>query len=82
MAQRTEVQELYTKTEATNGKWYLVGKSTDKETIYKGIVDDFLARDFKYPSYVSMRNTNNYDGTRTLVFYYEGVKKVYIIKKS
>lgn len=69
---------IYIKPVFGKQEWKQCLETTKKEHIYEDLVNDFMNREHGYSC--RLKDVNNYDGTRTLTFYMDGVKKVYIIK--
>ena len=58
--------------------WRETYRTEDETEVYKSLADELLAlKVFKSPSYKSMRQHNNYDGTRTIIIYQEYGRSVY-----
>lgn len=58
--------------------WRETYRTEDPLLVYQGLADELMAlKVFKSPSYKSMREHNNYDGTRTIIIYQKYGRSVY-----
>lgn len=76
---KAETRKTYLK----NGrKWELRFEETDPETIHKELLDNIVAKKMHNCSYIkSIKESCNYDGTRTFTVYFSNdTKAVYIIE--
>lgn len=76
---RNETMTVFVK---EGNKWIMSSVCTDKTEIYKSLSDDLLHKKIHKCSYIkSIKDMCNYDGTRTIITYYDnGVKRVYIVE--
>lgn len=61
--------------------WKETYKTEDETEIYKSLAQELLAlKVFKSPVYKSLRQQNNYDGTRTIIIYQDYGRSVYRVQ--
>ena len=68
---------------AKNGRnWELLSYDNTAETVHKELLDNIVAKKMHGCSYIrSIKETCNYDGTRTFTVYFSNdVKAVYIVE--
>lgn len=64
-----------------NQGWMETYRTTDRTKVYEDLATELLnAKIFKYQSYTRMKQHNNYDGTRTIIFYQTNGRSVYTVK--
>lgn len=63
-------------------KWDISNTCTDKVEIYKSLANDLLKKKIQKCDWIkSIKDTCNYDGTRTITTYYtNNVKRVYVVE--
>lgn len=62
-------------------KWIMTYYTEDELEVYKNFSMELMySKVFKSPLYKRMVQYSNYDGTRTVVFYQETGRSVYIVK--
>lgn len=72
-------KNIYRAFEKKEGRnWIETFRTTDENQIYKDLSSELLyCRVFKSPRYHRMTQNNNYDGTRTIIFYTDYGRSIY-----
>lgn len=68
--------------EKKEGRKYIeTYRTEDENQVYKDFANEIMYKlVFKCPEYKSMKQYSNYDGTRTVIFYQDNGRSIYIIK--
>lgn len=80
---RTKAMKKISRTyEKKEGRKYIeTYRTEDENQVYKDFANEIMYKlVFKSPVYKSMKQYSNYDGTRTVIFYQDNGRSIYIIK--
>ena len=74
---------IYRAFEVKEGRtWRETYRTEDRAQVYEDLANELLNHKvFHYNSYLRMTQHNNYDGTRTIVFYQTNGRSVYRVKE-
>lgn len=74
-----KISRTYEKKE--DRKYIETYRTEDENQVYKDFANEIMYKlVFKSPVYKSMKQYSNYDGTRTVIFYQDNGRSIYIIK--